>query len=71
MAMKSSLAIALSSTRSLSRISISGPSAPFAASWSRRICGAVFDRGGRLALEAVNVFEPKPEVDDLDACSNR
>ena len=27
-------------------------------------------RGGRLAFEALDVFEPKPEVDDFDFVSN-
>ena len=64
--MRASLVMALSSTRSLSRMSISARDAPFSASCSRRMLALDLGRGGRLALEALDVGKPESEIDHFD-----
>ena len=58
--------MALSSTRSLSRMAISGRVGAVLGELLAQDVGADLGRGGRLSLEALDVGKPKSEVDHLE-----
>ena len=66
MAMRASLVRALSSTRSLSRMSISAAVGAVLGELLAQDARADLGRGGGLSLKAVDVGKPKSEIDHFD-----